>query len=160
MSDLPWGRIALACIGYLAAVLIAATVTVFVMLAPSALPDNGAWGSIYANSRQLVDIYSMGLAITFPTALPGFLLTLFVARRAGWVGWLPYACAGALDAILALAIFDLGLQMLDPLPPRIPLLGMPLKILLPCLPGGLAGGFAYWAVASRSLPSNREWYWS
>ncbi|PBC06906.1 hypothetical protein CK230_29565 [Mesorhizobium sp. WSM3859] len=58
--------------GYLAAVLIAAAVTVFVMMAPSTLPDDGAWGSIYANSRQLVDIYSVGLAITFPTALPGF----------------------------------------------------------------------------------------
>ena len=157
--DLPWGRIAFAFFGYLAAVLIAVTVTVFVMLAPSALPDNGAWGSFYASKRDLGSIYAIGLMITFPTALPGFLVTLFVARRGGWIGWLPYACAGTLNAVLALAIFDLALQMPDRVPLHMPLLGMPLMILLPCLPGGFIGGIAYWTVVRRSLPSNEEFVW-
>ncbi len=147
--DLPWGRIALAFLGYIAAILISVNVTVFAILAPSALPDHGAWGSFYANKRDLGFIYSLGFIITPLTALPGFLLTLFVARRGGWVGWLPFACAGTLSAVLALAIFNVAMQM--------PLL--PLTILLPCLPGGFAGGLAYWAAVRRSLPSNEEWFW-
>ncbi|RWM91584.1 MAG: hypothetical protein EOR84_20355 [Mesorhizobium sp.] len=150
--DLPWGRIAFAFLGYLAAVLIAVTVAVSAILAPTALPDNGAWGSFYANKSDTEVLYVLGLYVTFPTALPGFLLTLFVARLGRWVGWLPFACAGTLNAVLALAILRVPLHM--------PVLGTPLMILLPCLPGGFAGGIAYWAVVRRSLPSNEEFFWS
>ncbi|MBZ9745755.1 hypothetical protein LB516_10900 [Mesorhizobium sp. CO1-1-7] len=155
--DLPWGRIAFGFFGYLAAVLIAVNVTVFAILAPSALPDNGAWGSFYADKRDLGLMYASGFMITPPTALPGFLLTLFVARRTSWVGWLPLACAGTLNAVLALAIFDIVLQVPDHVPLKTPLLAMPL--MLPCLIGGFAGGIAYWAVVRRSLPSNAEFFW-
>ncbi len=147
--DLPWGRIAYVFFGYLAAVLVAVAVAVFAMLAPTMFPDDGAWGSFYAYRRDLIDVFQIGLVFTFPTALPGFLLTLFLARWGGWVGWLPYACAGLLNAVLALAIFDLALQMFDPTPLRMPLL--PLDLLLPCLPGGFAGGVAYWVVVRKSL---------
>lgn len=158
--DLPWGRIALACLGYPAAVLVSVSVTVFVMLAPSALPDKGALGSFYAISRELNNIFLIGLVITFVTALPGFLLTLLVARKAGWVGWLPYSLAGALDAVVAWLIFGIAIQMPDPAPLRASLLGAPLQIVLPSLLGGFAGGVAYWAVVRRSLPSNQQWFWS
>jgi len=158
--DLPWGRIALALLGYIGAVLVAVSVTVFVMLAPSALPDNGAWGSYYANSRQLADIYPVCLLVTFVTALPGFLVTLFVARLSGWVRWLPYACAGALDAVIAWTIFDIAIQMPDRIALHTPLLGVPLQIFLPSLPGGFVGGLTYWAVVRKSLPSKIQWYWS
>ncbi|PZV38689.1 hypothetical protein [Mesorhizobium kowhaii] len=147
--DLPWGRIGYAFFGYLAAVLIAVTATMFAMLLPTVLPDDGAWGSYYATSRSLGDIFPFALMITFLTALPGFLLTLFVARRRGWVGWLPFACAGTLDAILALVILNISLVQNRPFE-------TPLQILLPCLPGGFAGGFAYWAVVRRSLLSKEE----
>ncbi|RUU13154.1 hypothetical protein EOD23_05360 [Mesorhizobium sp. USDA-HM6] len=143
-----WGRIALAFLGYVGAVLIAVTVSVSAMLAPSALPDDGAWGSLNANLRSLDLLYVAGLEITFITALPGFLLTLFFARAGGWTGWLTFACAGALNVVLALAVLNAALGT-----------GMPLRILLPCLPGGFAGGFAYWTVVRRSLPSNQEWFW-
>jgi hypothetical protein len=158
--DLPWGRIAFAFFGYLAAVLVAVVATMFAILLPTVFPDDGAWGSYYATSRSLGDIFPFVLMTTFLTALPGFLVTLFVARRGGWMGWLPFACAGTLNTVVALAIFDVALGMPDRVPLHMPLLGMPLAILLPCLPGGFAGGFAYWAVVRRSLLSNEEFVWS
>ena len=145
--DLPWGRIAFAVVGYLAAVLIAVTVTVFAMLLPTVLPDNGAWGSFYAYSRELATIYGLGLEITFATALPGFLLTLFVARRGIWIGWLPFACAGTLNAVLAKLVFCafVGVPLLKPT-----------DVFLSSLPGGFCGGLAYWAVVRRSLVDRWE----
>ena len=136
-------RLAYAFFGYLAAVLVAVTVTVFAMLAPTIFPDDGAWGSYYAYRRDLGDVFQLGLVFTFPTALPGFVLTLFVARRGRWMGWLPFASAGALTALLALEIVALWM--------RASLFEMPPGMLLSSLLGGFCGGCAYWAVVRWSL---------
>ena len=140
--ELSWGRVAFA---YLVAVLIAVAATLSAVLIPTVEASVRTWGSYIRNAG---DLYRFGVMVTCPTALPGFLLTLFVARRASWVGWLPYACAGTLNAYLALEILGIFLQSY--------VLGMPLDKLLPCLPGGFAGGFAYWAVVRRSLLSKGE----
>ena len=142
-------RFAYAIFGYLAAALIAVAVAVFAIMAASALFSNGT--ESFLAPTDAGPAYIVGLEYTLPTALPGFLITLFAARRAGWTGWLPYAGAGTLNAALAWAIFDVAVQLIDRGPLHMPLSGMPPMILLPCLLGGFAGGITYWAVARNAL---------
>ncbi len=139
--DLPWGRIAYEFSGYLAAVLVAVTATVATVLLWTAQKNAVNWGSFYAFVRHLGDMYRFGIMVTLPAALPGFLLTLFVAHRVGWAGWLPFAAAGTLNAILALTLFGIYIHQ-DVFEQ---------EVVLPCLPGGFAGGVAYWAVVRKSL---------
>ena len=138
--DPPWSRAPYAVFGYLAAVLVAVTATLATMLLWAAEWDLPSWASFYAFLRHLGELYGFGIMVTLPTALPGFLVTLLVAHYGGWTGWLPYAAAGTLDAILALIFFGVFVHQ-DV---------FELEVVLPCLPGGFFGGCAYWVVAGRA----------
>ncbi|RWQ40310.1 MAG: hypothetical protein EOS21_16045 [Mesorhizobium sp.] len=142
-----FGRVAFISLGYVIAVLVAVAATFFVLLLPTVLPDGGAWGSFYRSVRGVGFVYQSVLMTTFLTALPGFLLTLLVARGQGWNRWLPFACAGALNAILALLVLSAWTQTTP--------LNISAALLLPCLPGGFSGGYAYWAVTGRFLIKQR-----
>ncbi len=133
-------------LGYLVAVFVAVFVSLAVRLLPTVLPDNGAWGSFYGSVRNLSSVFQFGLAITFPTALPGFLVTLMLAARAGWQHWYFFAIAGSLNVLPSFAVLSLYL--------RAPT--MPLDFVLACLPGGFAGGFIYWGLAGYFIAKERR----
>ena len=138
-------KFAIAMVGYVAAVIAAVAVTLFLILLPTALPDNGAWGSFYAYTRDLPVVVYGGLVITFVAAFPGFLVTLGLAALAKWQTWLPFTIAGGADALLSHSLVDI--QMGSFMPP---------SYIAASVPGGLAGGFIYWAFAGRFLASHRE----
>ena len=83
----------------------------------------------------------MGYSITFPTALPGFIVALCLGFALRWRGWLSFALAGALNVIPAVWLFDQflgGVGASSMLQTALPLY---------CLPGGFLGGLVFWFVA-------------
>jgi len=139
-----WRRIVvgllLVCAGYIAAVTAAVIVTVAIMLAPAALPDNGAQGSIFRMlSEMLPAMLVIGFFWTFICALPGFIVAIVVGERLRWNHWRRYACAGFVNAVPALAIY--GQLAGSPF-------GMPIMVLA-SFPGGFVGGTVYWFAAGR-----------
>jgi hypothetical protein len=137
-----FSRAGLVFLGYLAAVFVAVGVTVFCWMLPTVLPDDGALGSVYAMAGDLTSVYLIGLIVTFPAALPGFLAVVFLASGGMWERWLHFALAGAGNAVPSLLIFGayMGQQPV-----------LPLGLMLACLPGGFAGGYVYWLVAGLRL---------
>jgi hypothetical protein len=139
-------RIAHTFIGYLAAVI----ASVFVTLAPmfiAAAVEAGA-ASIGGAIREIGNTFVAGLMITFPFALPGFLLALVLSLLLRWRKWLTFALAGALDAIFALFLFNgFGGQAMGFLN-----IGMTLA----CVIGGIAGGVVYWQITGRFSASWRK----
>jgi hypothetical protein len=131
-------------IGYMAAVVVAVFVALIAMFLPDALPDMGLWASLPGRLGQMANAVFAGVMITFPFALPGFLVALAVSLVLRWRGWLPFTLAGGLNAPVSLVLCTLftvagehRLDMPDP------------DMTLRCFVGGLAGGFAYWRVAVR-----------
>ena len=85
--------------------------------------------------RTYVALVSMAGFYAFISAWPGFLLTLYVSRNAGWRHPALFAVAGGLNAVLAIAIVALtdprtGAQILS-------------EFGLASVAGGIAGGLAY-----------------
>ena len=147
--SLAWpGRLALTFLGYVLAVLVGVAAAIYAWLLPTVLPDGGAWGSYYAVTRDSGSWYRLGLMIALPAGLPGFLFTLVIAHMAGWRRWLPFACAGAINAVLALLIFNAYVHASP--------LGIPIRLSLSCLAGGFLGGSIYWIVVRRSLPGQGQ----
>lgn len=112
--------------GYVAAVGVAAfTAAVAMSLASSGAPFFG--------------VLVIGAAYIALTGLPGFAVTVFLARRHGWNDWLPFAICGGFNAALAwyLVHGQLGLSWTNDAN----------DILLASLRGGVAGGVAYWWTA-------------
>lgn len=139
-------RLALIALGYFPAVAAATIVTVALMLAPTALPDDGAWGSIYASLRELPIVLAGGFIWTFICALPGFVIAILLSEASHWRGWRSYALAGCCNVAPSLAI-SAGLA------------GTPLEMpgmVAAAFPGGLAGGAAYWASAGRFAAARRR----
>lgn len=135
----------LSAFGYLVAVCAAVVVTEAIMVAPMALPDQGANGSIVAFLPDFPGMFVVGFFWTFICALPGFIVAIFIGERRGWSRWTSYAVAGAANALPSLAIFA-GLA------------GSPLVVpamVLGAFPGGFAGGAAYWFSAGRTIASRR-----
>ncbi len=121
-------NVALVFAGYVAAV-VAAVLTVTLAIA------------VLAGSVSLDDFTAIlipGLAITFSTALPGFLVAVWASRRYAWRHWHQYALAGAANAVPALLVYH-GDTMLTAI-------YAPLSF---CAPGGFVGGLAYWVVTRR-----------
>lgn len=88
-------------------------------------------------TSDFVGIFTLGYAITFPSALPGFLLAIFVAQKMNLKSPLYFAATGALNVFPSLLIFKLCggedlFNMIDVF-----------------VPGGLAGGLVYWLIAVR-----------
>ena len=111
------------------------------VFAPSALPDDGAWGSIYANLRQGQSVLFGGLMITVPTALPGFLIAVFFSILGRWRSWIPFTLAGGANGLVSWLVLGSYLgQLFWPVEPG---------ILAASGIGGLAGGVAYWAATGQ-----------
>jgi hypothetical protein len=118
-------------LGYAAAVLVA------VVVASVAMTMQGEDSLTKTN-----EVIGIGLMVTFPCALPGFLVAILIAAQFRWNGWWFFAPAGAFNALPSLVIFavyfgDKPSSLFELLPF--------------CVPGGLAGGLAYWASAGRYL---------
>lgn len=126
--------------GYVVAVAAAVIVIVTIMLAPAALPDNGAQGSIFRMLAEMVPgMLVIGYFWTFICAFPGFVVAVVAGERLRWNRWQRYAYAGFVNAVPALAIY--GVLAGSPF-------GMPIMVLA-SFPGGFAGGAAYWFVSGR-----------
>lgn len=133
--------------GYVIAVTVAVFVTVVIMLSPTALPDNGAQGSIFATLAQLMPAaLVVGFFWTFLCAWPGFLVAIVLGETSRWQGWLPYAKAGFVNVIPSLAIY--GGMAGSPFQ-------MPMMVLASFF-GGFAGGVAYWLCAGRFVALRRK----
>lgn len=141
-------RVGFMAVGYVIAVLVAVFVTEVVMFAPSVLPDDGRWGSIYANLNDLSLYVFGGLFVTAIYAFPGFVIAMVLAALKAWHGWYAFATAGTLNGVLALMLFTSfssgGLN------------DFPLPFLLCCMAGGAAGGSAYWFTIGRFLWHRRR----
>jgi len=133
--------------GYIVAVTAAVIVTVIIMLAPTALPDNGAQGSIFATLAQLMPAaLVVGLFWTFICAWPGFLVAIVIGESRRWQGWPAYATAGLVNVVPSLAIYG-GLAGSP--------FQMPMMVLASFF-GGFAGGVAYWLCAGRFVALRRK----
>jgi len=139
-------RIALIAVGYLAAVCVAVVVTEAIMLAPAALPDGGTNGSLIGLLPDLPGMFVIGFFWTFLCALPGFVVAIIIGERRDWSRWRDYATAGLLNVIPSLAFFwgFAGSPFSMPL------------LIVSALPGGFAGGAAYWMLAGRFIARNRR----
>jgi hypothetical protein len=128
----PLHRIIFVSLGYICAVVAATFVTLLALTLTQFGPGEFAVGMLY------------GLVITFPTALPGFVVALCVAATFKWRNWMFFSFAGAINvlpATLLLALFMGGG------PPGSLLRELPYY----CLPGGFLGGLTFWLVAYRSV---------
>ena len=118
-------------IGYLAAVSVATAVAATIMAnhAPHGAPF-------------LAILLFGGFYVLF-TGLPGFGLTVALARRHNWSGWLPFTLCGGLNVILAwLLVGGLTGGAFN---------GGDQGIFLASLRRGVADGVAYWWVAYHGL---------
>jgi hypothetical protein len=130
-------------LGYAVAVLVATFVTVALVVAISALPDNGRLGSFYTLTKDILAFAYVGLIVTSGYALPGWLISVGVAawRAESRKGY--FIITGGLTAILAHLILS-GLAGSGPM---FGLTGDMGGIFLWSILGGLCGGWAYWRVA-------------
>ena len=133
--------------GYCVAVAAATVVTVVLMLAPAALPDDGARGSFFRTMTEIAPaMLLIGFFWTFLCALPGFVAAIALGERSRWRGWKIYSVAGFFHVVPSLAVFGA-------------LSGSPLEMpgmMAAAFPGGLAGGAAYWAGAGRFVAARRR----
>lgn len=141
-------RFAIAMAGYVLAVIVSVLIAALLMILPTALPDDGTWGSFYRSIQDAPLIIVYGLYLTAIFAFPGFVMTLVLAVLLRWRRWIPFTIMGGLDAIFALGLMgaysNAGIT------------DIPGGLLLPCVPGGLAGGFAYGVTSGRLLARARN----
>ena len=89
----------------------------------------------------------MGYSITFPTALPGFIVALCLGFALRWRGWLSFALAGALNVIPAVWLFDQflgGVGASSMLQTALPLYCLPVNWWAGLLVRRHVWGGAYW----------------
>lgn len=130
--------------GYASAVMVATLVAEGLMLVfgtvigdPSWLPENPGFGSF-------AQIVIAGGMFTAFWGFPGFALAITLAALSRWRGRLVFTALGGGNAAFSLALFGIFAGT-----PSLPLES---GFSLPCLAGGLAGGFVYWSVAGRFIP--------
>jgi len=109
--------------GYIAAVLIASAVVLI------------AFGTPTDGYLKAFGFVLRGCALTFGFGLPGFIVTVVLARVLHLRQWPFFIIAGGLDGFVAL-------YLLLRQPP-------PFEFGFMVVPGGMAGGFAYWLIAYR-----------
>ena len=136
--------------GYVIAVCVAVAITVALYLAPTALPDDGRWGSIYREARDLPGYFLVGGMYTTITAWPGYLATLYHAHRKERHTLQFYCVGGVLTALVAhfmFAVLAKGGFLAD-------------RSLLPVvfcsIPGGIGGAaaFFWWRKTILSATAN------
>ncbi len=125
--------------GYALAVLVATTVVVAIVGAPTVLPDQGKWGSLYRFLQDFPMMFLFGLMMTSLYGLPGWLITVIGAEVRSSRGKTFFAIAGVLTALLAIVIAGMGKGIFS---------GTLLNIACPI--GGFFGGLAYWAIAGKT----------
>ena len=136
----------LAAAGYPVAVSVAVVVTVGLILAAAAFPDGGAYGSFYALLRDLPAMLAIGFTWTFTCALPGFVVAVLLGESRQWDRWRDYAVAGLVNAGASLAIFAIVFASPFDMP----------TMVAASLPGGFAGGAAYWFSLGRLVARRRH----
>jgi hypothetical protein len=140
-------KLALIFAGYCVAVAAATVVTVVLMLAPTALPNDGARGSFFRTMTEIAPaMLLIGFFWTFLCALPGFVAAVALGERARWRGWKIYSVAGFFNVMPSLIAFGA-------------LAGSPLEMpgmIAAAFPGGLAGGAAYWLGGGRFVAARRR----
>jgi hypothetical protein len=119
-------------LGFICAVVAATSVTVVALAATRFSTGDFAAGILY------------GLVITFPTALPGFILALCIATALKLGNWVFFSLAGAINVFPAMLVLEL---VIGGGPPGSLLRELPYY----CLPGGFLGGLTFWLVAYRSV---------
>jgi len=141
--------------GYLVAVAVATVVALMISLTPTALPDQGAMGSIYGWWVDAGMALAFSSGLTFVFALPGFIVAVALAERFSWTNWPKYSLAGALNAIVAhmlMAMYSSGsLTHFYPFGT----LKLMIPLILASIVGGFAGGAAYWYAAGRYVARRR-----
>ena len=126
-------------LGYALAVLVATTVVVTIMGAPTILPDQGKWGSFYHFAQDFPMMFLFGLMMTSLYGLPGWLMTVIFAELRVRRGRLFFAVTGLWTALLALLVAGMGKGMFSEA-----------LLNIACLIGGICGGLAYWAIAGKN----------
>jgi hypothetical protein len=131
--------------GYVLAVAVATLVTVALLFAPAALSNGMLAGVRFAVTDAPVLVF-VGFFWTFFCALPGFVFVILLGERLGWRRWHGYAFAGLADVVPSFLVFSIYAGSL---------LGMA-DLFLSALPGGFAGGAAYWAGTGRFVAARRR----
>lgn len=109
-------------LGYGVAVVVAALATIICM-------NGGMIGG-----SDFLGMLMVGMIYTASFGAPGFVLAMFLAWQQKTAGWLFFTVAGALNGILAVLLtVPMGQGLIGVLPFAIP--------------GGAAGGLAFWPVA-------------
>ena len=136
-------------LGYALAVLVATMAVCVLIGIPTALPDNGEFGSFYRYQRDIPLIFVFGGLMTALYGFPGWLLTIIVTEYCSTGGRVWLGFAGILNAVLALVLSNVFPQFV--IGWIMPTLQNWLNIA--CLFGGLCGGIAYWAISGRKAGS-------
>ncbi len=136
-------RLLFMALGYALAVLVATTIVVAIMGAPTIFPDQGAWGSFYRFAQDFPMMFLFGLMMTSLYGLPGWLMTVIFAEWRTRRGKLFFAVTGLWTALLALLIAGMGKGMFSEA-----------LLNIACLIGGICGGLAYWVIAGKN---SGEW---
>jgi preprotein translocase subunit SecG len=140
-------RFAIAMIGYAAAVIVSVLVSVALFLALAALPGTGGQDLFLGSPGDFAFLVEYGLVVTAVFAFPGFVIALVLSIVQRWERWSSFAIAGCANVVFALAIFGgWGNGSIT---------NIPIGLILPCIPGGFAGGYIYWLVAGRFLARHR-----
>lgn len=135
----------LAAFGYGAAVVVAAPIAVCLMEFAGRIDAGSSMRNFYRD--EMAGVIFFGLVIAFVTALPGFVAALGIGRRRDWQSAWPYAAAGGLNGVAAMAILHLVMRFSGMLP---------WSMILSCIPAGFVGGLAYWLAAGRRLAHRRH----
>lgn len=138
-------KLALIVAGYGLAVAVATVVTVALLFAPAA-QSGGTLASLRFALTDAPAIMVVGFFWTFLCALPGFIVAVALGERLAWRRWRSYAFAGLFNVIPSFAIFAGFTGSLS---------GM-IEPFLSALPGGFAGGAAYWMGAGRFVAARRR----
>lgn len=141
-------RFAIAMAGYVTAVITAVLVGVFLALLVTVLPHEGEWGSFSRSASDLMAVIEYGLILTFPFAFPGFIVALILAQIFRWRRWLPFSITGAVNGLFSILVLGFYANESPANAPAV--------LVIPCIPAGFAGGFAYWASVGRLLARWRE----
>ncbi len=141
-----FSRFGLVVLGYLAAVIGATAVTVIAMFVTGLVAEGANVAGLLKNLRQIPETLLIGMIITVQSALPGFLIAISVAAMLRWVKPLSYTLAGGLNGAFSILVlnFFTGTRLFV----------MPPGLLIPCVIGGLAGGFVFYFVGIRRI---RNW---
>lgn len=139
------GRFGLLVLGYLAAVIGATAITLIIIFVTSFVADGADMSGVLKTLRQIPETFLIGMIITVQSALPGFLIAISAAAILRWVRSLSYALAGGLNGAFSIIVFNFftGTSLFN----------IPPDLLIPCVIGGLAGGFVFHLVCIRRIGS-------